>query len=117
MITRVLGRALSLSLMCALVMIVAGGCSKSAAPAQNAPAPVIDVEKFKQAFPNPTPEIRASLDQIGFGIRYGTYDKASQELDKLANAGALTDPQKKAVADLADQIKQTQKQTTPAATQ
>jgi hypothetical protein len=41
------------------------------------------------------------------GVRYGTYPDALAALDKLASDPSLTEPQKKAVSDLIEGVKQT----------
>ena len=40
-----------------------------------------------------------------YGVRYGDYNKALAELDKLANNASLTEPQKKIVSEVTEQVK------------
>ena len=60
---------------------------------------------MQQQFPNPTPEVAACLDKIRFACRYRTFDTAQAELDKLAQLPNLTEPQKKAVDEVVEQVK------------
>ena len=69
--------------------------------------PAIDLPKFQQAFPSPTPEQQGTLAKVLEGTRYGLYPQALAALDKLAADPTLTEPQKKAVSDLIAGIKQT----------
>ena len=103
----------SLSLISLLALMVAGGCKKSES-SQGATGPTVDVFKLSQAFPTPTAEVHRSLDTIQFSIRYGNYDAALSELNKLSNDASLTGAQKKAVSDTIEQVKQAQA-TPPAA--
>jgi len=66
----------------------------------------MDLPKLQQAFPAATPEQQACLSQAGDGIRYSLYPKAIAALEKLAADATLSEPQKKAVADMMEGIKQ-----------
>jgi hypothetical protein len=82
------------------------GCGKSAPPPPlTAEGVAIDLPKLQAAFPSPTPEIRSRLEETAFGLRYDDYNKALAQLDQLANAPNLTEQQKKAVSDVAAQVK------------
>jgi hypothetical protein len=95
-----------------LIMIIAvgvlalAGCGKSD---KNAKAPRVpgrvDLSQVQEQFPNPTPEAAACLDKIRFACRYRTFDTAQAELDKLAKLPDLTEPQKKAVDEVIEQVK------------
>jgi hypothetical protein len=52
------------------------------------------------------PEIQASLEQAALGLRYGQYERALTELDKLAAAPELNEQQKKIAKKVGDQVKQ-----------
>ena len=83
------------------------GCSKSPPPPA-APAiggVTIDVPKLQAAFPSPKPDVGAALEDISYGIRYEDYNKCLAALDKLANSPGLTEPQKKTVSDVTEQVK------------
>ena len=82
------------------------GCGKS--DKQDTPARVpgrVDLSQMQEQFPNPTPEVSACLDKIRFTCRYRTFDAAQAELDKLAAMPNLTEPQKKAVDEVIEQVK------------
>jgi hypothetical protein len=93
-------------------LLVAGllafaGCGKSDQAGDRGIPATMDVSKFQQAFPSPTPEQRSNIAKATEGVRYGLYTNALAALDKLAGDPALTEPQKKAVSDLIEGIKQT----------
>jgi hypothetical protein len=95
-----------LIMLLAVGVLAWAGCSKSdktAAPAHVAGR--VDLSQLQLQFPNPTPEVMASLQKIRLACRYRTFDNVQAELDKLAKLPNLTDPQKKAIADVGDQIK------------
>jgi hypothetical protein len=88
-------------------LLVLVGCGKSDKnQAQGIPAGM-DLPKFHQAFPSPTPEQQSNIAKVSEGVRYGLYPNALAALEKLAGDPALTEPQKKAVNDLIEGIKQT----------
>jgi len=66
---------------------------------------VIDATQFRPAFATAPAEIKALVDKVMWSIQGSMYRDALAWLDKLANTPALTEPQKKAVADLTDQLK------------
>ena len=82
------------------------GCGKSA---KDTPPPrqpgVVDLSGLQQAFPDPTPETKASLDKLRFSARYGQLEAELVELDKLINTPNITEPQKKAINDVIEQVK------------
>ena len=83
------------------------GCGKSDKnAAQRVPA-TMDPSKLQQAFRSPTPAQQSSLEKVTSGIRYHLYPDTLAALDKLASDPALTEPQKKAISDLVEAIKQT----------
>ena len=94
------------------IILVAGslalvGCGKSDKGRADGMPAAIDLPKFQQAFPSPTPEQQSTLEKVISGVRYRLYPEALAALDKLAADPALTEPQKKAVNDLIQGIKQT----------
>jgi hypothetical protein len=96
---------------CMLSVLLAGafalaGCGKSDQGRPQALPPAIDMPKFQQAFSSPTPAQQSTLEKVNEGVRYGMYPDALAALDKLASDPALTEPQKKAVSDLIQGIKQ-----------
>jgi hypothetical protein len=74
----------------------------------------VDISKFQQAFPSPTPEQQSDIGKALQGLRYGMFPEVLAALDRLASDASLTEPQKKAVADMIQGVKQTMAKT-PAA--
>ena len=95
-----------LIILLTVVVLALVGCSKSdkAVKPQRRPG-VVDLSLLQQQFPNPTPEVMTSFNKIRFACRYRTFDTAQAELDKLAQMPNLTEPQKKAVEDVVEQVK------------
>ena len=93
------------------------GCGKSA----QSPAPGdtvrMDLAKFTQAFPSPTPEQQGPISKVSNGIRYRLYPEALTALEGLAGDTSLTEPQKKAVADMIAGITQALTNAPPAPAQ
>jgi hypothetical protein len=95
-----------------VIVLMAGvlalaGCGKSnkqAAQTQHTPG-VVDLNGLQQAFPDASPEVHAVLDKVRFSSRYGQHEASLVELDKLSAMPNLTDAQKKAVADVIEQVK------------
>jgi hypothetical protein len=93
-----------------LACVLAGaGCG----PSQKAgPQPMVingvkvDLPKLRVAFPPENTEVQTSLNAVTMSIRYGQYAEAMAGLDKLAGKAGLTEPQKKVVADVLEQLKQ-----------
>ena len=82
------------------------GCGKAdKSTAQHIP-PAMDIAKLQQAFPSPTPEQQSALGKALQGLRYRLYPDALMALDKLASDPSLTAPQKKAVSDMIEGVKQ-----------
>jgi hypothetical protein len=87
-------------------VLALAGCGKSDKQATTARVPGrVDLSQLQLQFPNPAPEVSASLNKIRFSLRYRTFDTAGVELDKLAHLPNLTDQQKKAVDDVIEQVK------------
>ena len=91
------------------VMLAGFGCKKSAPPK---PQPIdingikVDLPAFGEAFSGAAPDLQSQSVQVRSAFRYSLYPKAIEELDKLAAMPGLNDAQKKAVADLTEQVKQ-----------
>ena len=83
------------------------GCGKPASTQVQGTVAAMDIPKFQQAFPSPTPAQQSNIDKVRMGVRYGTYPDVLAALDKLASDPSLTEPQKKAVSDLIEGVKQT----------
>jgi hypothetical protein len=97
-------RYLFIVLMAGTLALV--GCGKStketAAPRQPG---VVDLGPLQTAFPDAAGDTKASLDKLRFAARYGQLEAELVELDKLIAVPNLTDPQKKAVNDVIEQVK------------
>ncbi len=90
----------------AVSLLTSGGCGKSdSSTASTGEVPLINATQFRPAFETAPPEIKAVVDNVMMSIQGSLYTDALAGLDKLANTPTLTEPQKKVVADLADQIK------------
>jgi hypothetical protein len=91
----------------AVLGLLVGGCGKAKTP----PPPeynqvTVDLPKLTQAFTGTTtPEVQQSVNMVQRNLRYGDYTKALMSLDELANNPAVTEPQKKVVAELIEQVK------------
>jgi hypothetical protein len=101
-------KILNLMLGClAAVCVVATGCGKSdkAPQAPDINGVTVDIPKFNQAFESASPEVKTTTTAVGFNIRYGKYEDALMALDKLSSDASLTEPQKKVVGELIEQVK------------
>ena len=66
----------------------------------------MDMGKLQQAFPAASDEIKSSLEKIRMDARYGQFESALAELDKLSQLPNLTDAQKQAINDKVQAVKQ-----------
>jgi hypothetical protein len=95
-------------LLVAGVMVFAG-CSKSQKepPASQIQGVTVDLAKLQAAYAtNSAQDIQEQLMQVSFGMRYGDYMKSLVALDKLVNSPNSTEPQKKIVNQVIEQVKQ-----------
>jgi hypothetical protein len=89
-----------------VVMLALAGCGKAPPPPPPTSAGVtIDLPKLQAAFSSPSSEMRVPLDEVAFGLRYDDYNKSLAALAKLASAPNLTEPQKKVINDVTEQVK------------
>lgn len=102
------------SAVLAIGLLAFAGCGKSDKDSAKTGAAKIDLPKFQQTFPSPTPAQQSCLEKVTSGVRYRLYPQALASLETLASDPAITEPQKKAVADLVEGIKQAMA-STPAA--
>jgi hypothetical protein len=89
-----------------LLALVGPACKKEAPP----PPPehegvVIDLPKLQQTFATAGADIQSSMAKVNFGVRYGKYMDALEGLDKMASDPSTTEPQKKVIAELIEQVK------------
>ena len=92
------------------------GCGK--ADDRPGPTPVyygvkVDVPKLDTDFTKANQDVQAAAAQIKQLIRYAQLPQALAALNQLAADPSLTEPQKKVVTDLTDQIKQVIVNSTP----
>ena len=66
----------------------------------------VDVRNLETALATAPPEVKQQVNDFHQDFNYGLYEKALVTLDKLATNPSLTDPQKKAVNDVIEQMKQ-----------
>jgi len=97
----------------AAALLATAGCGKASKPQPTAATALMDMGKLQETFQPPSPEFQNSLTKLRFAIRYGQFDAALAELDKLAHSASLTEPQKKAVDDKVEQVKQAIASTAP----
>jgi hypothetical protein len=98
-------------------LLAFAGCGKSEKAGAPGVAAGMDILKFRQAFPTPTPEQQQSIAKVAQGIRYRLYPTALESLSQLTADPALTDAQKKVVNDMIEGIKQAMTNTPPAPAQ
>ena len=96
--------------------LIAAGCGKEKTP----PTPqygevTVDLPKLLATFADAGPEARQSVAMVQRNMRYGDYTKALMSLDELMNNSAVTEPQKKVVNELVEQVKKVINQAPPAA--
>jgi hypothetical protein len=95
---------------CLLLVLLAGvlalaGCGKAKPPPSPA-AGLMNMGKLHEAFPSPAPEVQASLNKLQAAARYGQFEEALVELDKLAHQPNLTEAQKTAIDEKIAQVKE-----------
>lgn len=97
-------------MICLLAVVLAPvGCSKKdSQPSGQTQTVTIDVPKLRAAFATASPELQALSDQAIRDVQFGrNYSAGLAILDKLANAPGITEDQKKVVAEVTAQVKQT----------
>jgi hypothetical protein len=89
------------------ILFVANGCGKSdkTPPAADINGVTVDLPKLSEAFANASQEVRTTVNQVGFNIRYTKYEDALMALDKLVNDPSVTEDQKKVVNQVIEQVK------------
>lgn len=82
------------------------GCGKSDKPVTaDDSVQAIDTSSLRPAFLYASPEIKAIVGNVTMSIQSSAYKDAVAGLDKLAGLPNLNEEQKKAVADLTEQVK------------
>jgi len=85
------------------------GCRKKPPPppaAYNIGGVKVDSPKLAATLKTASPDAQGHVTEFEMALRYSMYDKALVALDKLANDQSLTEPQKKVVNEVIEQIKQ-----------
>jgi hypothetical protein len=100
-------------LLVGLLPLAGCGKPKSAANQEQVGAPVMELPKLSEAFVSPTPAQQPIISEAYRSVRYSQYPQALSALDKLASDPTLTEPQKKAVNDLIQSVKQAMAQAPP----
>jgi|SRR6185295_6132213 hypothetical protein len=93
----------------ALCLLAFAGCGKKAPavpPAYEVSGVKIDIPKLQQAMQGAPQETQTDLNQTTAMLRYGQYARALESADKLASNPNLNDAQKKAAAEVVEQLKQ-----------
>ena len=90
-------------LMAGTLALVGCGKSSKETPPPRQPG-VVDLSALQTAFPDPSADVKGSLDKLRFAARYGQLEAELVELDKLIAIPNLTEPQKKAVNDIIEQV-------------
>jgi hypothetical protein len=94
-----------ISVVLAAGLLALVGCGKSKATGGSVDPVRMDFPKFQQAFPSPTPAQESNIQKVGNAVRYRLYQDALDALGALDSDTSLTEPQKKAVADMIEVIK------------
>lgn len=101
------------------VCLLGPGCKKKQSPSP--PGTIqqygvaVDLPKLDTAFPNASPGVQAAVMQVKNAYQRGQLPRMIMELDKLGNNPSLSEPQKKLVNDLIEQMRQViAKSTSPA---
>ena len=92
-----------------IMLLSITSCGKKAPevqPAQDIGGVKVDLPKLQTEFANAPQPVLDELHQTTSSLRYGQYEKALQSLDKMVNDPAVTDAQKKVVAEVIEQMKQ-----------
>jgi hypothetical protein len=92
-------------LMAGTLALVGCGKSSSKETTSTRQPGVVDLSPLQTAFPDATGDTKASLDKLRFSARYGQLEAELVELDKILATPNLTEPQKKAVNDVIEQVK------------
>ena len=66
----------------------------------------VDMPALQSAFLGASQDLQAAVNDASADLRYGQYVKALESLDKVSSDPNLTEPQKKLVAQVIEQLKQ-----------
>jgi hypothetical protein len=94
-----------------MMVLLTGGLALTGCGKEKPAAPVVggvavDLPKLQEAFATASAELQNSVSEVAMGVRYRDFPRATAALGKLANAPGLTEPQKKILSEITEQIKQ-----------
>ncbi len=102
--------ALLASLLFAAMLAALVGCGKGTTTVTAQPYDIngvkVDIPALQETFASGTPDQQGTAREVVSAVRYGQYEKALMSLDKLVNDASLTEPQKKMVNQVIEQVKQ-----------
>jgi hypothetical protein len=87
-------------------VLALAGCGKEKPKAQVIDGVTVDVPKLREAFAAASPDLQTSVSEVAMGLRYDDYPRVYAALAKLDSAPGLTEPQKKIVATVTEEVKQ-----------
>jgi hypothetical protein len=102
-VMRTLPRTLGILAVSLLTFVGCGGADSSGDATGE--VHTIDATRFRPAFATAAPEVKEAVDKVMTSIQASMYADALTGLDKLADTPNLTEPQKKVVAKLTEQMK------------
>lgn len=103
--------------MLAVGLLAFASCKKSDPALESAQAyhgVEVDWPKLETEFASAGQDVQGSMTSVKRFLRYGQFPEALMELDKLTSNSSLTEPQKKLITSLIDQIKKAIQKTPPA---
>jgi hypothetical protein len=91
----------------AVCLVTFAGCKKAEqAEALEFNGVKVDLPKLDVVFVGASDQVQANVAMFKRFFRYGQYPQALAELGRLASQPSLTEPQKKLVNDLTEQVRQ-----------
>jgi hypothetical protein len=88
-----------------LAAVLVTGCKKESSPDATTTA-TVNTAPLDNSFKTADPAVQANVSSVKNDVRYGTYDKALADLQKLAATPNLTPEQQKAIKDVTGQVQQ-----------
>ena len=94
-----------LSLFFAMAVVLLTGCKKESSP-DAASTATGNTAPLDSSFKTADPAVQANVSSVKNDVRYGIYDKALADLQKLTATPNLTPEQQKAIKDVTSQVQQ-----------
>lgn len=94
------------ALVIALAAVLVTGCKKESSPDAASAATTVNTAPLDSSFKTADPAVQANVSSVKNNVRYGAYDKALADLQKLATTTNLTPDQQKAIKDVTSQVQQ-----------